>query len=121
MSCEEGWVTTESGLRYFDHVVGEGTEVKDGMSIEVHYTGWLFVDGKRGKQFDSSVERGPFAFQLGVTPLIAGWTEGMVGMRVGGKREMIIPPEIGYGDRGAGGVIPPGATLDFEVEVLSAK
>src|SRR5215831_17630286 len=111
-------VTTASGLKYTDLVVGKGDEAKKGDTVEVNYTGWLFVNGKRGQQFDSSVGRGPFKLTLGQGMVIKGWDEGLQGMRVGGKRELIIPPDLGYGARGAGGVIPPNATLDFEVELL---
>ena len=88
--------------------------------MRVHYTGWLLEDGEQGEQFDSSKDRGdPFSFRLGAGMVIQGWDEGVVGMQVGGSRTLIIPPELGYGKRGAGGVIPPNATLKFEVELLS--
>ncbi len=116
------WVTTSSGLKYLDHVVGEGEEAVSGMTVEGHYTGWLWENGPRGAKFDSSRDRGkPFPFTLGAGNVIRGWDEGVAGMRVGGKRELLIPPELGYGARGAGGVIPPNATLDFEVELLSVS
>jgi FKBP-type peptidyl-prolyl cis-trans isomerase FkpA len=109
-------VTTSSGLRYTDLVVGNGVLAEDGMTVSVHYTGWL-TDGTK---FDSSLDRGqPFAFQLGAGQVIRGWDEGVRGMRVGGKRKLTIPPDLGYGERGAGGVIPPNATLVFEVEFVS--
>lgn len=112
-------ITTESGLKYIDHKVGDGTEAAKGDTVEVHYTGWLYEDGKRGAKFDSSLDRGrPFKFDLGAGRVIRGWDEGVAGMKIGGKRELIIPPELGYGARGAQGVIPPNATLDFEVELL---
>jgi FKBP-type peptidyl-prolyl cis-trans isomerase len=112
-------VTTPSGLKYIDQKVGTGDEAKRGNTVEVHYTGWLYDKETRGKKFDSSVDRGaPFSFKLGAGNVIKGWDEGVQGMKVGGKRELIIPAALGYGDRGAGGVIPPGATLDFEVELL---
>jgi peptidylprolyl isomerase len=111
-------VTTASGLKYTDLVVGKGDEAKKGDTVDVNYTGWLYVNGKRGEKFDSSVGRGPFTVQVGQGRVIKGWDEGLQGMRVGGKRELIIPPDLGYGARGAGGVIPPNATLDFEVELL---
>ena len=112
-------ITTESGLKYMDHLVGNREEAVKGDAVEVHYTGWLYENGKRGVKFDSSVDRGqPFKFDLGAGRVIRGWDEGVAGMKVGGKRELIIPPELGYGSRGAGGVIPPNATLDFEVELL---
>ena len=93
-----------------------------GSKVSVHYTGWLYNNDKKGAKFDSSVDRGkPFEFKLGAHQVIAGWDEGVAGMRVGGKRTLIIPPELGYGARGAGGVIPPNATLIFEVELLGVK
>ena len=113
------WITTNSGLKYLDHVVGDGEEAVNGMTIEMHYTGWLWEDGLRSKKFDSSRDRNqPFSFQLGAGRVIKGWDEGILGMKVGGKRELIIPPELGYGARGAGGLIPPNATLNLEVEFL---
>ncbi len=112
-------VTTKSGLKYIDTKAGTGEEAMKGMTVTVHYTGWLYVDGKRGTKFDSSVDRGqPFNFKLGAGQVIKGWVEGVEGMKVGGKRELIIPPKLGYGATGAGGVIPPNATLDFEVQLL---
>ena len=112
-------VTTPSGLKYTDLTVGNGAEAKAGQTAVVHYTGWL-MDGKK---FDSSKDRGqPFSFPLGGGRVIRGWDEGVVGMKVGGKRELIIPPELGYGARGTpGGPIPPNATLKFEVELLDLK
>jgi FKBP-type peptidyl-prolyl cis-trans isomerase len=116
---QENAVTTKSGLKYIDTKVGTGEEAKKGMTVTVHYTGWLYVDGKRRAKFDSSVDRGkPFNFKLGAGQVIKGWDEGVAGMKVGGKRELIIPPKLGYGATGAGGVIPPNATLDFEVQLL---
>lgn len=112
-------VTTKSGLKYTDLKVGTGDAAKSGKKVEVHYTGWLYENGQRGKKFDSSVDRGkPFSFDLGAGMVIKGWDEGVAGMKVGGKRELIIPPDLGYGARGAGGAIPPNATLVFEVELL---
>ena len=112
---------TDSGLQYIDHVVGDGAEAATGQTVEVHYTGWLYVAGERGTKFDSSVDRGePFSFTLGGR-VIAGWNEGVVGMKVGGKRELFIPSDLGYGDRGSPPVIPPGATLDFEIELLAIR
>src|SRR6188768_259385 len=103
-------VTTSSGLQYIDLKVGTGATAQ---TVSVHYTGWL----ENGKKFDSSVDRGqPFSFPLGAGPVIKGWDEGVKGMKVGGKRKLIIPSNLGYGARGAGGVIPPNATLIFEVE-----
>lgn len=107
-----------SGLKIIDSKVGEGEAVKSGDMIQVHYTGWLYENGQRGAKFDSSVDRGePFEFTVGYG-VIDGWSEGVVGMKPGGRRELIIPPALGYGARGAGGVIPPNATLDFEIELL---
>lgn len=115
-------VTTASGLRYEDIKIGTGAEAVRGKSVDVHYTGWLDNGGKKGKKFDSSVDRGvPFSFQLGAGRVIKGWDEGVAGMRVGGKRTLLIPTALGYGARGAGGVIPPNADLIFEVELLSVK
>ena len=102
-----------------DITVGTGAEARPGTHISVHYTGWLFNDGKQGAKFDSSKDRGqPFDFPLGAGHVIRGWDEGFAGMKVGGVRRLTIPPEMGYGARGAGGVIPPNATLLFEVELL---
>lgn len=115
----ENAVTTASGLRYEDLVVGDGAEAKTGDLISVHYTGWL-VDGT---QFDSSLESGqPIEFQLGAGRVISGWDEGVVGMKVGGKRKLVIPPDLGYGAAGSSsGVIPPNAVLVFEVELVEIK
>jgi FKBP-type peptidyl-prolyl cis-trans isomerase FkpA len=107
-----------------DTVVGKGKEAVAGKTVEVHYTGWLHdakADKQRGKQFDSSVGRGPFSFPLGAGRVIKGWDEGVTGMKVGGKRTLVIPAELAYGKRGAGGVIPPDATLVFDVELLGVK
>ncbi len=115
-------VTTASGLTYIDTAVGSGAAAKAGQNAVVHYTGWLYVDGEKGDKFDSSLDRGqPFTFPLGARRVIAGWDEGVAGMRPGGKRTLIIPPDLGYGARGAGGVIPPNATLLFEVELIEAR
>jgi len=114
--------TTKSGLKYNDEKVGTGDTAMKGNTVQVHYTGWLYTDGKRGAKFDSSVDRNmPFEFKLGARMVIPGWDEGVEGMKVGGKRELIIPPDLGYGARGAAGVIPPNATLDFEVELLKVS
>ena len=114
-AAQEKIVTTASGLKYEDLKVGDGAEAKNGDRVEVHYTGWL----ENGTKFDSSVDRGkPFPFPLGAGRVIKGWDQGVAGMKVGGKRKLIIPPALGYGERGAGGVIPPNATLIFEVELL---
>jgi FKBP-type peptidyl-prolyl cis-trans isomerase FkpA len=113
--------TTPSGLQYEDTTVGSGAEAKPGQHVHVHYTGWLYNDGTQGAKFDSSVDRkDPFAFSLGAGQVIKGWDEGVAGMKIGGKRTLIIPPALGYGARGAGGVIPPNATLKFDVELLDA-
>jgi hypothetical protein len=111
--------STSSGLQYWDLKQGTGTTASTGKTVSVHYTGWLAKDGKK---FDSSVDRGqPFMFQLGAGQVIKGWDEGVSGMKVGGKRQLRIPPDLGYGNRGAGGVIPPNATLIFDVELLGVK
>ncbi|RXF73262.1 FKBP-type peptidyl-prolyl cis-trans isomerase [Hansschlegelia zhihuaiae] len=111
-----------NGLKYQDTVVGEGAEAKAGQSVEVHYTGWLDQGGKKGTKFDSSVDRNePFSFRLGGGEVIQGWDLGFAGMKVGGKRTLIIPATLGYGAQGAGGVIPPNATLIFDVELLGVK
>jgi|SRR5215472_10997182 len=115
-------VTTPSGLQIIDTQVGTGATPKRGQICVMHYTGWLYQNGAKGRKFDSSVDRGqPFEFPLGVQRVIAGWDEGVATMKVGGKRTLIIPPELGYGARGAGGVIPPNATLIFDVELLEVK
>ena len=112
--------TTSSGLQYDDVVTGEGDEAKPGQNVTVHYTGWLQNDdGSQGSKFDSSKDRNdPFQFKLGAGHVIRGWDEGVQGMKVGGQRRLIIPAALGYGARGAGGVIPPNATLIFDVELL---
>jgi len=112
-------ITTPSGLQYDDTVAGTGATTTAGQRVKVHYTGWLWQDGQQGKKFDSSKDRGqPFSFRLGGGEVIGGWDEGVQGMQVGGTRVLIIPPALGYGAYGAGGVIPPNATLKFEVELL---
>lgn len=111
-------VTMPSGLKYIDQVVGTGDVAVAGRTANVHYTGWL----ENGKKFDSSVDRGqPFSFPLGAGRVIKGWDEGVQGMKVGGKRKLTIPSELGYGSRGAGGVIPPNATLIFDVELIGVR
>ncbi|MEA2875336.1 MAG: hypothetical protein QOF14_532 [Hyphomicrobiales bacterium] len=115
-------MTTPSGLQITDNKVGTGATPKSGQTCVMHYTGWLYQNGAKGQKFDSSVDRGqPFEFPIGQKRVIAGWDEGVATMKVGGKRTLIIPPELGYGARGAGGVIPPNATLIFEVELLDVK
>lgn len=110
------------GTRVVDTRVGSGALAISGKAVTLHYTGWLYVDGARGKKFDSSLDRSaPFTFLLGGGQVIGGWDEGIVGMQVGGKRTLIIPPEQGYGDNGAGADIPPGATLIFDVELLKVE
>lgn len=118
-SASEGKeITTSSGLQYIDQVVGTGDTAKAGQTVSVHYTGWL----TNGKKFDSSVDRGqPFSFRLGVGQVIKGWDEGVQGMKIGGKRKLTIPSNLGYGARGAGGLIPPHATLVFDVELLGLQ
>jgi FKBP-type peptidyl-prolyl cis-trans isomerase FkpA len=111
--------TSNSGLQYIDTIVGEGELAVVGKNVTVHYTGWLYNDGEQGAKFDSSKDRNdPFVFRLGAGQVIQGWDEGVAGMKVGGARTLIIPASLGYGARGAGGVIPPNATLKFDVELL---
>ncbi|AWN36243.1 FKBP-type peptidyl-prolyl cis-trans isomerase [Methylobacterium radiodurans] len=118
----DAYTTLPSGLKYKDEVVGTGPEPKTGQQVTVHYTGWLDQGGKPGKKFDSSRDRGqPFSFQIGAGQVIRGWDEGVATMKAGGRRTLVIPPELGYGARGAGGVIPPGATLIFDVELIGSK
>jgi len=115
-------ITTESGLQYLDVVEGSGDTAAAGSYVQVHYTGWLFENGEPGAKFDSSRDRNdPFEFPLGGGMVIRGWDEGVQGMKVGGQRTLIIPAELGYGARGAGGVIPPNATLKFDVELLAIE
>ena len=109
--------TTDSGLRITDLKLGDGPEARSGQTVIVNYRGTL----ENGKEFDSSYGRGPFSFPLGAGRVIRGWDEGVAGMQVGGKRKLVIPPDLGYGQRGAGGVIPPNATLIFEVELLEIR
>lgn len=113
--------TTPSGLQYEDTIVGTGKEAQPGRNVTVHYTGWLFDNGAQGAKFDSSKDRDePFIFPLGGGMVIKGWDEGVQGMKEGGQRTLIIPANLGYGARGAGGVIPPNATLRFDIELLGA-
>ena len=115
-------MTTPSGLQIIDTKAGTGASPKTGQICVMHYTGWLYENGAKGAKFDSSVDRGqPFEFPIGTHRVIAGWDEGVATMKVGGKRTLIIPPELGYGARGAGGVIPPNAMLMFDVELLDVK
>ena len=115
-------MTTASGLQIIDTKVGAGASPKPGQTCVMHYTGWLYENGQKGKKFDSSLDHNePFEFPIGQKRVIAGWDEGVASMKVGGKRTLIIPPALGYGARGAGGVIPPNATLMFDVELLGVK
>jgi peptidylprolyl isomerase len=115
-------MTTASGLNIEDTTVGTGAMPAKGQTCVMHYTGWLYENGVKGKKFDSSVDRNePFEFPIGMSRVIKGWDEGVATMKVGGKRTLIIPPDLGYGARGAGGVIPPNATLIFDVELLGVK
>ena len=113
------FTTTPTGLQYEDTKIGTGAQPKKGEYCEVHYTGWLWIDGKKGKKFDSSVDRGDaFAFPLGQGRVIKGWDEGVATMKAGGSRTLIIPPDLAYGSRGMGGMIPANSTLYFEVQLL---
>jgi len=115
-------ITTDSGLQYLDVVEGSGDTAAAGSYVQVHYTGWLYENGEQGAKFDSSRDRNdPFEFPLGGGMVIRGWDEGVQGMKVGGQRTLIIPADLGYGARGAGGVIPPHATLKFDVELLGIE
>ncbi len=121
-AAEKTMTTTASGLQIVDTTEGTGASPKTGQTCVMHYTGWLYENGAKGAKFDSSVDRGqPFAFTIGVGQVIKGWDEGVASMKVGGKRTLIIPPQLGYGARGAGRVIPPNATLLFEVELLGIQ
>lgn len=122
LQAKDKSMTTASGLKIEDTKEGTGASPKTGQTCVMHYTGWLYENGQRGRKFDSSVDRNePFAFSIGVGQVIKGWDEGVSTMKVGGKRTLIIPPEMGYGARGAGGVIPPNATLIFDVELLGIE
>ena len=114
--------TTATGLQFEDTIEGGRDEARKGQNVTVHYTGWLYNNGVQGAKFDSSKDRNdPFVFSLGAGMVIRGWDEGVQGMKIGGARTLIIPAELGYGARGAGGVIPPNATLKFDVELLGVK
>lgn len=114
--------TTPSGLSYEDTLIGNGPSPKPSQTCVMHYTGWLWENDQKGAKFDSSLDRGrPFSFRIGMGQVIGGWDEGVGSMSLGGKRTLLIPPHLGYGDRGAGGVIPPNATLLFEVELLEIR
>ena len=114
--------TTADGLQIIDTQVGTGPSPKKGQTVVVNYTGWLYTNGKKGTKFDSSVDHGqPFEFPLGMGQVIHGWDEGVATMKVGGKRTLIIPPALAYGSSGAGGVIPPNATLIFDIDLLKLK
>ncbi|MDB5600571.1 MAG: peptidylprolyl isomerase [Xanthobacteraceae bacterium] len=115
-------VTTSTGLQTIDTVVGTGASPRPNQTAVVHYTGWLYANGQKGKKFDSSLDSGkPFEFPVGAGRVIKGWDEGVATMKVGGKRTLIVPPQLGYGASGASGVIPPNATLMFDVELLGVK
>ena len=118
---ESKMTKTPSGLQYEDTKVGTGASPQKGQTCVMNYTGWLWENGAKGKKFDSSLDRGtPFSFPIGQGRVIKGWDEGVATMKIGGKRTLIVPPGLGYGARGAGGAIPPNATLMFEVELLRA-
>lgn len=115
-------MTTPSGLQIIDHQEGDGAAPETGQTCVMHYTGWLYENGEAGTKFDSSLDRGrPFEFRIGVGQVIGGWDEGVASMKVGGKRTLIIPPDLGYGAQGAGGVIPGNATLKFDVELIEVR
>jgi peptidylprolyl isomerase len=121
-SSAQETVTTSSGLQYIEHETGSGEAAKAGDNVAVHYTGWLYKDGEKGAKFDSSVDRGQtFSFPLGAGRVIRGWDEGVAGMKPGGKRTLILKPDLAYGASGAGGVIPPNATLMFDVELIEIQ
>ena len=122
LTAGDAMTTTASGLQIIDTLVGTGATPETGQTCVMHYTGWLYKDGAKGTKFDSSLDRGdPFEFSIGKRQVIGGWDEGVATMKVGGKRTLIIPPALGYGARGAGGAIPPNATLIFDVELLAVK
>lgn len=118
----KGLVRTEKGLRYRDLAVGTGATAKVGKIVVVHIRGWLEDNGKKGKEFLNSYDRGkPVSFKLGTNRVMQGWNEGIVGMKVGGKRRLMVPPELGYGAKGVGDIVPPKADLIFDVELLKVK
>ena len=118
-SCSRNEV---SDLKSIDIVIGSGAQAVTGSTVTVHYTGWLYKDNRRGTKFDSSLDSGqPFTFRLGAGTVIEGWDKGVEGMRVGGKRELLIPPHLGYGEEGAPPVIPPNAVLNFEIQLLDVR
>ena len=118
----EKWEKTSTGLEYRDVKVGTGEKPKSGQTAVVHYTGWLWQNRAKGTKFDSSKDHGEaFSFKVGAGEVIPGWDEGVATMKIGGKRELLVPPALGYGRRGAGGVIPPNATLLFEIELQGVK
>ena len=117
-----GFVTAANGLQYHDTVVGKGPEPQPGQMVTVQYTGWISEGGEKGDKFDSSYDRNkPFTFKIGAGQVISGWDQGVLTMHIGGKRTLLIPPSLGYGEQGAGNAIPPNATLLFDVELLDAK
>jgi peptidylprolyl isomerase len=122
LAQEKGYTKTASGLQYKDEKVGDGAQAESGKRADVHYTGWLYEGGKKGKKFDSSRDRGQtFPFRIGAGEVIKGWDEGVTGMKIGGKRTLIVPPDLGYGANGFPGAIPPNATLIFDVELIRVR
>ncbi|MDO8519450.1 MAG: FKBP-type peptidyl-prolyl cis-trans isomerase [Deltaproteobacteria bacterium] len=120
--AEDKTITTPSGLKYLDSKIGTGPEAVKGKTVAVHYTGWLYQNSAKGAKFDSSLDHGsPFQFMLGAGMVIRGWDEGIAGIKVGGKRTLIIPADLAYGPRGFGSVIPPNSTLVFDVELIEVK
>lgn len=119
VAAAQGVAVLPGGTRVTESKLGAGTLAEPGRTVAVHYTGWTWVDGMKGRKFDSSRGSQPFVFQIGAGEVILGWDEGISGMKVGGTRTLIVPPSAGYGDNGAGDLIPPGATLYFEVELVA--